>query len=174
VLLVDDEFENLEVYSALLSNAAHVLTATSGMEALQILEERSDVSLIIADQRMAGMTGVELLAQVAVRWPELVRIVLTGYSDVEPMLQAINQAKTWRFLVKPCEPEQLRASVNEALRMKDKIELLAHLTQQLTQQRDSLNHALRDLELAQDELLAIERLATVGPAVAGIVHNLRT
>jgi len=173
VLLVDDEPENLEVYSALLSNTAQVLVATSGTLALRTLEERSDISLIIADQRMEGMTGVELLAIVAVRWPEVVRIVLTGYSDVEPMLQAINQAKTWRFLIKPCDPEQLRSSVNEALRMKDKLELLDHLTRQLTRRRDSLNHALRDLELAQDELLAIERLATVGPAVAGIVHNLR-
>jgi signal transduction histidine kinase len=76
-------------------------------------------------------------------------------------------------LVKPCDPEQLRASVSEALRMKDKLALLAYLTKQLVQRRDSLNQALHELELAQDELLAIERLATVGPAVAGIVHNLR-
>ncbi len=173
ILLVDDESENLEVYSALLSDAADVLTATSGAQALEILEGREDISVIIADQRMDGMTGVELLRRVAAKQPEIVRIVLTGYSDVEPMLQAINRAKTWRFLVKPCDPEQLRASVSEALKMKDKLALLAFLTKQLLQRRDSLDQALRDLELAQDELLAIERLATVGPAVAGIVHNLR-
>jgi signal transduction histidine kinase len=173
ILLVDDESENLEVYAALLAGTANVLMATSGPQALRILDERDDISLIIADQRMDGMTGVELLTAVAASRPEVVRVVLTGYSDVEPMLQAINRARTWRFLIKPCDPEQLRASVNEALRMKDKLELLAYLTRQLIQRRDSLDQALRDLELAQDELLAIERLATVGPAVAGIVHNLR-
>jgi signal transduction histidine kinase len=173
ILLVDDESENLEVHAALLAGMGNVLVASSGPQALRIVDERDDISLIIADQRMDGMTGVELLTAVAAKRPEIVRVVLTGYSDVEPMLQAINQAKTWRFLVKPCDPEQLRAAVNEALRMKDKLELLEHLTWQLIQRRDSLDRALRDLELAQDELLAIERLATVGPAVAGIVHNLR-
>jgi signal transduction histidine kinase len=173
ILLVDDESENLEVHAALLAGTAEILTANSGAQALEILHGRKDVSLIIADQRMDGMTGIELLSAVAAEYPDIIRIVLTGYSDVEPMLQAINRAKTWRFLVKPCDPEQLRASVNEALRLKDKLALLAYLTKQLVQRRDSLNQALHDLELAQDELLAIERLATVGPAVAGIVHNLR-
>jgi signal transduction histidine kinase len=170
---VDDESENLEVHSALLADSAEILTATSGAQALAILDSRKDISLVIADQRMDGMSGIELLSVVAAEHPDIIRIVLTGYSDVEPMLQAINRARTWRFLVKPCDPEQLRASVSEALRMKDKLALLAYLTKQLVQRRDSLNQALHELELAQDELLAIERLATVGPAVAGIVHNLR-
>jgi signal transduction histidine kinase len=173
VLLVDDESENLEVHTALLCDTCNVLTATSGEEALQVLSERREVDLIIADQRMHGMTGVELLARVAAERPDIVRIVLTGYSDVEPMRQAINQAKAWRFLMKPCDPEQLRASAREALLLKERVELLARLTRLLTERRDSLAKTLRELQLAQDELLALERLATVGPAVAGIVHNLR-
>ena len=173
ILLVDDEPENLEVYVALLDDLAHVRTATSGSEALEVLESGALVDLIIADQRMQGITGVELLTQVAERRPDIVRIILTAYSDVAPMLAAINQAKAWRFLVKPYNPEELRSVVTEGFRVKRNIELLRKLTQSLSSHRDSLNDALRDLRQAQDQLLALERLATVGPAVAGIVHNLR-
>ena len=173
ILLVDDEPENLEVYVALFDGIWDVHTASSGVEALRLIDGGCDVDLIIADQRMHGMTGVELLTQIAVKRPDIVRIVLTAYSDVEPMLVAINHAKAWRFLVKPYDPEELRAAVTEALRIKTNLELLKQLTPLLTAHRDALDEALRELRQAQDQLLSLERLATVGPAVAGIVHNLR-
>jgi signal transduction histidine kinase len=150
-----------------------VHTASSGIEALRIVETGCDIDLIIADQRMRGMTGVELLTQIAAKQPDIVRIILTAYSDVEPMLVAINHAKAWRFLVKPYDPEELRAAVTEALRVKANVDLLKKLTILLTGHRDALNEALRELRQAQDQLLSLDRLATVGPAVAGIVHNLR-
>ena len=173
ILLVDDEPENLEVYVALLGDIWEVHTALSGATRFSILNSGVDVDLIIADQRMHGMTGVELLTLLAEQRPDIVRIVLTAYSDVEPMFVAINRAKAWRFLVKPYDPEELRAAITEALRVKANVELLKKLTQMLTDHRDALNEALRELRQAQDQLLSLERLATVGPAVAGIVHNLR-
>ena len=173
ILLVDDEPENLEVYVALLGDEWELHTASSGAEALHVIHSGCTIDLIIADQRMHGMTGVELLTLIAEQRPDIVRIVLTAYSDVEPMLVAINRAKAWRFLVKPYDPEELRAAVTEALRVKMNVELLKRLTQMLTDHRDALNEALRDLRQAQEQLLSLERLATVGPAVAGIVHNLR-
>ena len=173
ILLVDDEPENLEVYVALFGDFWNVHTAGNAADALRIINSGCDIDLIISDQRMQGMTGVELLTQIAETRPDIVRIVLTAYSDVEPMLAAINRAKAWRFLVKPYDPEELRASVTEALRVKANVELLKKLTRLLTDHRDALNDALRDLRQAQDQLLSAERLATVGPAVAGIVHNLR-
>ena len=173
ILLVDDEPENLEVYVALFEDVWDVHTAGSGTEALAILKSGCAVDLIIADQRMHGMTGVELLTLIAEQRPDIVRIVLTAYSDVEPMLVAINRAKAWRFLVKPYDPVELRAAVTEALRVKANVELLKQLTHLLTGHRDTLNDALRELQQAQEQLLSLERLATVGPAVAGIVHNLR-
>ena len=173
ILLVDDEPENLEVYVALFDDICDVHTATCGVEALDIINGRCDIDLIIADQRMQGMTGVELLTQIAEKQPDIVRIILTAYSNVEPMLVAINHAKAWRFLVKPYDPEELRAAVTEALRVKANVELLKKLTRSLTDHRDALNDVLRELRQTQDQLLSLERLATVGPAVAGIVHNLR-
>jgi len=94
-LLVDDEPENLEVYVALFEDVWDVHTDGSGTEALAILKSGCAVDLIIADQRMHGMTGVELLTLIAEQRPDIVRIVLTAYSDVEPMLVAINRAKAW-------------------------------------------------------------------------------
>ncbi len=173
ILLVDDEPENLEVYVALFDEVWEVHTANSGLEAMRIINGGCDIDLIIADQRMQGMTGVELLTQIAEKQPDIVRIILTAYSDVEPMLVAINHAKAWRFLVKPYDPEELRAAVAEALRVKANVELLKKLSMLLTDHRDALHDALRELRQAQDQLLSLERLATVGPAVAGIVHNLR-
>jgi signal transduction histidine kinase len=173
ILLVDDEPENLEVYIALLDDVAEVHTAPTGAEALSLLDRGCEVDLVIADQRMPGITGVELLKRVAERYPTIVRIVLTAYSDIEPMMGAINQAKSWRFLIKPCDPEELRATVIEAVHVKSRVDLLRDLNRLLTERRDALDEALSQLQVAQDQLLSLERLSTVGPAVAGIVHNLR-
>jgi len=173
ILLVDDEPENLEVYIALLDDVADVHTACTGAQALSLLDRGCEVDLVIADQRMPGITGVELLKKIAEQYPSIVRIVLTAYSDIEPMMGAINQAKSWRFLIKPCDPEELRATVIEAVHVKSRVDLLRDLNQLLTERRDALNDALSQLRVAQDQLLSLERLSTVGPAVAGIVHNLR-
>jgi signal transduction histidine kinase len=173
LLLVDDEPENLEVLTALLGTSSDVYTAPSGAAALELLATGVAIDLIIADQRMQGMTGVELLAEVARQRPDTVRIVLTAYSDVEPMLDAVNRAGAWRFLVKPYEPEELRATVAEALRAKDNAASLAYLVEVLAARRETLERTLRELSQTQDQLLCLERLSTVGRAAAGIVHNLR-
>jgi signal transduction histidine kinase len=173
ILLVDDEPENLEVLTALLGGTCGVYTASSGAAALELLASGVPIDLIIADQRMQGMTGVELLAEVALERPDTVRIVLTAYSDVEPMLDAVNRAGAWRFLVKPYEPEELRATVAEALRAKDNAASLEYLVEVLAARRNTLERTLGELGQTQDELLCLERLSTVGRAAAGIVHNLR-
>jgi len=173
LLLVDDEPENLEVLTALLGTSSDVYTAPSGAAALELLATGVPIDMIIADQRMQGMTGVELLAEVARQRPDTVRIVLTAYSDVEPMLDAVNRAGAWRFLVKPYEPEELRATVAEALRAKDNAASLAYLVEVLAARRETLERTLRELSQTQDQLLCLERLSTVGRAAAGIVHNLR-
>ena len=94
VLLVDDEFEVLAVLEALLEDDFDVQTAQGGAEALEILEAQSDLDLVITDQRMPGLTGVELLAIISERWPDIYRIVLTAYSDVDPIVFHSHFART--------------------------------------------------------------------------------
>jgi signal transduction histidine kinase len=173
VLIVDDEPENLTVMRALLEDQWEIHTASSGHEALGLLSRGIRVDLVIADQRMAGMTGVELLAHIAQHTPEIMRIVLTAYCDVEPMLEAVNRGSVFAFVVKPCEPEQLRATVAEALRMKDRTTLVHHLIEEYTERRQVLDKTLCELKAAQEQVLAAERMTTVGRVAAGIVHNLR-
>lgn len=173
LLLVDDEQENLDVLAALLEGRFSIHTAHSGEEALEMLEAGLSIDLVIADQRMAGMTGVQLLTQIAQRSPDTMRIIITGYSDVEPMVEAIDRGAVYSFVVKPYDPEELRGIVNEALIAKDRTELMLGLITELGERRDSLNEAARRLKNAQEELLAAERVSTVGQATTGIVHNLR-
>jgi signal transduction histidine kinase len=173
LLIVDDEPENLIALSALLEDTWKVHTAGSGSEALALLAAGVPVDLVIADQRMAGMTGIQLLTAVAEQYPKIMRVMLTAYADVEPMLDAVNRGSVFAFVVKPCEPEELRATVAEALRMKDRATLLQRLVAEYAERRTLLDGTLRELTATQEYVLAAERMTTVGRAVSGIVHNLR-
>ena len=173
VLVVDDEPENLEVLNALLEGEYEVYTATSAAVALEVLASGATVDLVIADQRMPAMTGVELLARIASERPDTVRIVLTAYDDVGPMMEAINRGAVFRFLVKPCAPEELLLAVREGLEVKEGAALLRHLVRTLVERQDALDRAVWDLHRTQDQLLAAERLTTMGRAASGVIHNVR-
>ena len=101
------------------------------------------------------------------------RVVLTAYSDVEPMLDAIDRGRVHRFLVKPYEPEELRATVSEGLQTRHSTALLRHLIEALHQRRAALNQTLEDLRQTHEQLIVAERMTTIGQATAGIVHDLR-
>ncbi|MBN2193628.1 MAG: response regulator [Polyangiaceae bacterium] len=173
VLLVDDEYDNLEVLSALLEDDYEVLTATDADSALQVFAAGRNVDLVVADQRMPGTTGVELLSRIAVERPDTVRMVLTAYDDVEPMMEAINRGAVFRFLTKPCPPAELRLAIREGLDAKASANLLRHLIGSLVSRQDALDRVVRNLRRTQDQLLATERLTTMGRAASGVVHNVR-
>ncbi|WP_096784914.1 sigma-54 dependent transcriptional regulator [Rhodobacter sp. CZR27] len=116
VLLVDDEPHSLNAMRMALEDDFEVATAAGGEEALRILEDQW-VQVIISDQRMPGMTGVEFLAQARERWPETVRIILTGYTDASAMVAAINDAGIHQFLTKPWLPDQLVMAAKNASRL---------------------------------------------------------
>jgi len=111
VLFVDDEENILRTLNRIFrSEDCELHFAESGEEALKILEENI-VDVLITDQRMPEMTGVELLKIVKARWPHIVRVVLSGYTDVESLLSAINEGEIYRFVSKPCDNEVLRKVV---------------------------------------------------------------
>lgn len=111
VLIVDDEPDNLFVVEAILEEQYHVITANSGPAALEALARHGDVDLVNSDPRMPGMTVVELLMRVTRAMPEVVRMVLTGYSDVKPIVSAINRGSVHRFLLKPYDADEMLAAV---------------------------------------------------------------
>lgn len=111
LLLVDDEPEILESLSQLFDYDYLVLTATSGEAALSLLNSHRDVAIVISDQRMGGMRGVDLLRHVKQLIPESMRILLTGYSDLESVLESVNVGEVFRYVRKPWQPETLRSIV---------------------------------------------------------------
>lgn len=115
LLLVDDEENILRALVRLFHKSGHeVITAPNGEQGLQILRNK-EVSLIISDQRMPGMSGTQFLFEARNIQPEAVRIILTGYSDLQSAMDAINTGQVYRFLAKPWDDEVLLDTVAEAL-----------------------------------------------------------
>jgi response regulator RpfG family c-di-GMP phosphodiesterase len=113
LLIVDDEMANLRLLERLFSPQFHCLTASSGFEAIRLLEIH-DIAIIITDQRMPMMTGLELLKRTAAVRPHMVRILLTGYTDVEALVDAINSELVYMYITKPWNNEDLKLRVNRA------------------------------------------------------------
>ena len=114
ILVVDDEVAILESLELTLGSDYRVLTAASGEEGLAILE-REDVALVIADQVMPRMSGVEFLERAIEKSPRAIRILLTGYADIGSLARAINEGRIYRYIQKPWEPDEVRLNVKRAL-----------------------------------------------------------
>jgi len=114
ILIVDDEPANLRMLERLFRSRYEVITATSGAEALELLRLH-DVALIISDQRMPGMTGIEFLMRAAQMRRQVVRIILTGYTDVNALVEAINSGVVYKYVTKPWVNEDLLQTVKRAL-----------------------------------------------------------
>jgi response regulator RpfG family c-di-GMP phosphodiesterase len=108
ILIVDDEPDMLHSLKNLLRHDYQIHTASSGAEGLRILETEV-IHLVMTDQRMPEMTGVEMLKHVHSEHPAAIRLIFTGYAEVKSVIAAINQGNVFRFLSKPWEPEELMA-----------------------------------------------------------------
>ncbi|GAB4198335.1 MAG: hypothetical protein Fur006_47990 [Coleofasciculaceae cyanobacterium] len=115
LLVVDDEPDNLDLLYRTFHREYTVLRADSGPDALEILAKEGDIAVIISDQRMPLMSGTEFLSLTATRYPDIIRIILTGYTDVEDLVEAINAGKVFKFVTKPWNSEDLRAVVRQAM-----------------------------------------------------------
>ena len=116
VLVVDDEIRSLETITRTLDDDYRILPAASAAEALELLA-RERVAVILSDQRMPEKTGVEFLAEVRERWPDIPRIIISGYTDADNIIRAINDAGIYHYLTKPWHPQQLQMVVGNAARM---------------------------------------------------------
>ena len=114
LLIVDDEKEILRSLTLTFAEDYEVFTAPSGVEALKILEKQ-EIALVIADQRMPAMTGAELLEKVFQVNPNIIRIILTGYTDTASLIQAINKGHIYQYITKPWERQAIRTIVKRAL-----------------------------------------------------------
>lgn len=116
ILVVDDEPRSVELMARVLGEEFDIFSATSAKEALAILENEW-IQAVFCDQRMPEMTGVEMLAIVRERWPDVVRIIVTGYTEPEDMIGAINEAGIYQFITKPWHPDQLLLAARNATQL---------------------------------------------------------
>ena len=146
ILVVDDELANLQKLQRTFVHRYPVLSANSGREALSLARQNREIAVIIADQRMPDMTGVELLQKTLDVLPHAIRIILTGFIDVDVLMEAINSCKVYRYVVKPWDPPDLLMTVERGLEA-------LHLAEENERCRKELirrERLARELEIARE------------------------
>lgn len=142
ILYIDDEVHNLNAFKASFRRTFSVFTAESGKEALPILESE-DIHIILTDQRMPNMTGVEFLASILDTYPDPIRILLTGYSDLTAVVDAINKGQVYLYITKPWQEEELRQNLEKAFEVFDLRRQNKQLTENLLVVNSQLEFMLR-------------------------------
>ncbi|MBD0334640.1 MAG: SpoIIE family protein phosphatase [Cyanobacteria bacterium Co-bin13] len=163
-MVVDDEPDNLDLLYRTFRREFQVFKATSGVEALAILEQIGEMAIIISDQRMPRMNGTEFLSRTVQRFPDTIRIVLTGYTDVEDLVEAINSGKVFKYITKPWNPEALKNVVVQAAE-----------TYRLVKQRTrALTLALRKESLINEVMSAVRESLDYRSMLQTVVNTLGT
>jgi len=164
-LCVDDERNVLRALQRIfMDDDYEIYTAESAEEGLEILKEEEEFQLVISDYRMPGQNGVDFLREVCKWRPETVRIVLSGYADAGAIVSAINEGQIYKFIPKPWNDEELKATLDAALQLyflqKQNRELMQEL-QQSNGKLQELNENLEDLVARRTESLQIKNQALV-------------
>ncbi len=172
LLLIDDEPANLQKLQRTFTDLYNVHLAQTGQEALRILRNHP-IDAVITDQRMPNMTGIEFLDAAGKENPDLVRIILTGYAEVDDLIIAINTSKVDKYITKPWVPEDLRMAVREALEKRE----LRRENERLAAELRAANERLRreNIILRQKAELAddVPRIVFGGPELENILALLR-
>lgn len=147
ILCVDDERNVLRSLERIfLDDDYEILTANSGEEGLELLDQSAQVQVVISDYRMPGMNGVDFLKEVFGRRPETIRIVLSGYADTAAVVAAINEGKIYKFIPKPWNDDELRLTVAKAIETFEIHRKNLELTRELAQTNEELSEMNARLE----------------------------
>jgi response regulator RpfG family c-di-GMP phosphodiesterase len=142
VLYVDDEPNNLQSFKASFRRQFNVLTAESAAEARKLLAANK-VHVIVSDQRMPQTTGIEFFASILEEHPEPIRMLLTGYADIQAVIDAINQGQVFRYFSKPWNDAEIIHHIGEAYELYKLKEQNRELTEKLADNNDKLEFLLR-------------------------------
>jgi CheY-like chemotaxis protein len=167
MLVVDDEPDNLDLLYRTFRRDFQVLRAESGVAALDVLKTEGEVAVIISDQRMPEMKGTEFLSKTVPQFPNTMRIILTGFTDVEDLVEAINSGQVYKYITKPWDPGELKAVVQRAA---ETYELLKQRTEELRQARSQatlLNTIIQIANVTSRPEDCLKSIATaIGEALA--------
>jgi two-component system probable response regulator PhcQ len=160
VLYVDDEEQALKYFRKTMEKDFRVLTATNVAEAMVILErEALSIGVVITDQRMPGQYGVELLKSLRTRWPGIIRLLITAYSDIESAIESVNAGAIYRYVTKPCDLKQLKQTLTEAMGL-----FLTNANREVL-----LNERLDVMQ----RMVVADRVRSLATMAGGISHHLR-
>lgn len=148
ILLVDDEENNLQLLKRTLRGKYNLLTANDGREALEILAEKGDdISLIVSDQRMPQMQGTDFFKEIRSSHPDIVKILLTGHSDTDIMVESINECQIYQYILKPFDPVELTETVKTGL---DKFDLSNSKVSMLKDLKELFYKTIKSIAAALD------------------------
>lgn len=164
LLVVDDEPDNLDLLYRTFRRDFTVFRAKSGTEALDLLDKEGEMAIIISDQRMPKMNGTELLSRTVERFPDTIRMVLTGYTDVEDLVSAINSGKVFKYITKPWNSRKLKEVVAQA----------SETYQAIKQRTRALSRALRQESLSNSIMAAVRGSLDYDSTLQTIVEALGT
>jgi response regulator RpfG family c-di-GMP phosphodiesterase len=151
ILCVDDEEGILHSLKRLLRKEDYsVLTASSGAEGLKILADH-DVHLVISDQRMPQMSGTDFFAAVKEQYPDTIRVILSGYTDVDSITESINKGHIYKFFLKPWNDQSLKLEIKQALDQYDLIQANRRLNEKVLEQNEALRKTNENLETLVSE-----------------------
>lgn len=142
VLYIDDEIHNLNSFKASFRRKFNVFTAESALEGRKILDSEN-IHVIITDQRMPVTTGIEFLESIIPFYPEPIRILLTGYADINAVIDAINKGQVYRYIQKPWMEEDLRINIEKAFEIYTLRKENRELTEKLLIANEQLEFLLR-------------------------------
>jgi serine phosphatase RsbU (regulator of sigma subunit)/CheY-like chemotaxis protein len=162
LMVVDDEPDNLDLLYRTFRREFRVFKADGAIKALELLDKEGAMAVIISDQRMPLMNGTEFLSKTVERFPETIRILLTGYTDVEDLVEAINSGKVFKYITKPWNPEHLKAVVQQA----------ADTYKLLTKRTAELRRALRREELFNGVTTAIRESLDYSSMLQTVVNTI--
>src|SRR5689334_11465400 len=145
ILVVDDEPDVVKSVKDLLRLDYRVLGATTATEGLRILQ-KEDVHIVMTDQRMPEMTGVEFLGRAKSDVPDAIRLLFTGYADIKAVIDAINQGNVYRYITKPWDPDELQTVIREACDRYDLVAERKQLVEELREKNDELERKNRELQ----------------------------
>ncbi len=146
MLVVDDEPDNLDLLYRTFRRDFRVFKAESGANALEVLASEGEVAVIISDQRMPEMKGTEFLSKTVPDFPNTVRIILTGFTDVEDLVDAINSGQVYKYITKPWEPKELKVVVDRAA---ETYKILKQRTEELERAQAQTNILATITQVAQ-------------------------
>lgn len=142
ILYVDDEVNNLVAFKAGFRRVYNIFTAESAAEGVKILEN-NDIQIVITDQRMPVTTGIEFLEQIMPKYPDPIRILLTGYADINAVIDAINRGQVYRYVQKPWMEEDLRINIDKAIEVYNLRKENRELTEKLIEANGQLEFIAR-------------------------------